>query len=587
MYYKEDLIEEIRQHNDIVEVVGQYVHLEKKGGSYFGLCPFHNEKTPSFSVSPEKQMYYCFGCGNGGNVFTFVMEYENFNFQEAIAYLADRAKIRLPEAEISEAERKRLEYKKSLYEANYLAAKYYYYCLTHEAYGRVARQYLEQRNISMETAQKFALGYATVYRDDLFRFLTEKGFQPQQLLDAGLVVSDKKNHGVYYDRFFNRLMFPIRDSQNRVIAFGGRVFGEALPKYLNSPETEIFEKSKNLYGLNLAKSSRQPYFLLAEGYMDVISLQEAGFDNAVASLGTAFTKNHAHAMKRYAQKVYICYDADNAGVQAALRAIPILKSEGIEVRVVQLKTAKDPDELIQKEGKEAFEKAIGRALPAFMFEIEQEARKYNLADPSDQIRFSEEAVRRLLTLDSKLEINNYRDAIIRRYRLNAEGINDFLAKKGKEQGIAKFNSSENYKKEVKAFGGAEEELISVIVSHRRVYDEVCKHIRAEHFQNEFYRKIFEIVSATYEEGKLPEPAIMMHHFSEASEQKRIASLFNRRLTPENQEQLEQLITDAVRTMREFCLKERQKNEKDPKELMKLIEEKKRLLQLKIRLDGGD
>ena len=584
MYYKEDLIEEIRQQNDIVEVVGQYVHLEKKGGSYFGLCPFHNEKTPSFSVSPDKQMYYCFGCGNGGNVFTFIMEYENFNFQEAIAYLADRAKIRLPEAELSEAERKKQEYKKSLYDANYQAARYYYYCLTHETYGRVARQYLEQRNISAETAKKFALGYATVYRDDLFRFLTSKGFSPQQLVDAGLAMPDKQKKDRYYDRFFNRLMFPIWDSQNRVIAFGGRVFGDALPKYLNSPETEIFDKSKNLYGLNLAKSSRQPYFLLAEGYMDVISLQEAGFDNTVASLGTAFTKNHAHTIKRYVQKVYLSYDSDGAGVQAALRAIPILKSEGIEARVIRLQTAKDPDELIQKQGKEAFEQAIEQALPSFMFEIEQEAKKYDLADPADQIRFSEEVVRRLLTLDSKLEINSYRDAIIRRYALNAEGINDFLAKKGKEQGIAKFNNSENYKKERQsAFGGAEEELISVIVSHRRVFAAVQPYIKAEHFQNEFYRKLFELTAAVYEEGGTPDPVIMMHYFPEADDQKKIASLFSRRLEPDNQAQLEQLITDAVRTMREFALKEKQKKEKDPNELLKMIEEKKKLLQFKIEL----
>ena len=584
MYYKEDLIEEIRQQNDIVEVVGQYVHLEKKGGSYFGLCPFHNEKTPSFSVSPDKQMYYCFGCGNGGNVFTFIMEYENFNFQEAIAYLADRAKIRLPEAELSEAERKKQEYRKSLYDANYQAARYYYYCLTHEAYGRVARQYLEQRNISAETAKKFALGYATVYRDDLFRFLTGKGFSPQQLVDAGLAMPDKQKKDRYYDRFFNRLMFPIWDSQNRVIAFGGRVFGDALPKYLNSPETEIFDKSKNLYGLNLAKSSRQPYFLLAEGYMDVISLQEAGFDNTVASLGTAFTKNHAHTIKRYVQKVYLSYDSDGAGVQAALRAIPILKSEGIEARVIRLQTAKDPDELIQKQGKAVFEQAIEQALPSFMFEIEQEAKKYDLADPADQVRFSEEVVRRLLTLDSKLEINSYRDAIIRRYALNAEGINDFLAKKGKEQGIAKFNNSENYKKErQRAFGGAEEELISVIVTHRRVFAAVQPYIKAEHFQNEFYRKLFELTAAVYEEGGTPDPVIMMHHFPEVGDQKKIASLFSRRLEPDNQAQLEQLITDAVRTMREFALKEKQKKEKDPNELLKMIEEKKKLLQFKIEL----
>ncbi|RRD94291.1 DNA primase [Clostridiales bacterium COT073_COT-073] len=587
MYYKEELIEEIRQHNDIVEVIGQYVHLEKKGGSYFGLCPFHNEKTPSFSVSQDKQMYYCFGCGNGGNVFTFMMEYENFNFQEAIAYLAGRVNIQLPEAEISEAEKKRLQYKKSLYEANYLAAKYYYYCLMHEAYGKVARQYLQKRGISADIAKKFALGYATVYKDDLFRFLTDKGFQPKQLLDAGLIVQSKDGKDKYYDRFFNRLMFPIWDNQSRIIAFGGRVFGDALPKYLNSPETEIFEKSKNLYGLHLAKSSRKSYFLLAEGYMDVISLQEAGFDNTVASLGTAFTKNHAHMIKRYAPKVYITFDADDAGVQAALRAIPILKSEGIDTRVVEITGAKDPDELIQKKGKEAFAQAIEQALPAFMFEIKQEARKYNLNDPSDQIRFSEEVVRRLLTLDSKLEINNYRDAIIRQYRLNADGVNDFLAKKGKEQGIAKFiNSGENRKKENSQSlrTTAEEELIAVIVSHQRVYERIRRYIGREHFQNEFFRRLYEIIAGIYEAGNVPDPVVMMHHFPEADKQKQIAALFNRRIEPENQSQLEQIITDAVRSMRDMYLKERLKEEKDPNELMRMIEEKKQLLQLQIRLD---
>ena len=240
--------------------------------------------------------------------------------------------------------------------------------------------------------------------------------------------------------------------------------------------------------------------------------------------------------------------------------------------------------LLQKEGKEAFAQAIEQALPSFMFEIEQEAKKYDLSDPADQVRFSEEVVRRLLTLDSKLEINSYRDAIIRRYALNAEGINDFLAKKGKEQGIAKFNNSENYQKERKgSFGGAEEELISVIVSHRRVFDAVWPFIQAEHFQNEFYRKLFELTAAVYAEGGLPDPVIMMHHFPEAEDQKKIAALFSRRLEPENQAQLEQLITDAVRTMREFALREKQKTEKDPNELLKLIEEKKRLLRLKIEL----
>lgn len=586
MYYSENLIEQIRQYNDIVEVIGKYVHLEKKGGSYFGLCPFHNEKTPSFSVSADKQMYYCFGCGNGGNVFTFVMEYENFNFQEAIAHLAERANITLPEAEISEEEKKRIRYRKSLYEANYLAARYYHYCLKHEVYGKVARQYLSKRSISPETAQKFGVGYATIYKDDLYRFLKEKGFHAKQLLDAGLIVEEKGKTGEYQDRFFNRLMFPIWDSQNRVVAFGGRVFGEALPKYLNSPETVIFEKSKNLYGLHLAKASRKPYFLLAEGYMDVISLQEAGFDNTVASLGTAFTKNHAHLIKRYVQEVYIAYDMDNAGVMAALRAIPILKSEGIKVRVISLSGAKDPDEMIQKFGKEAFEKAIENAVPSFMFEIEQEAKKYKLSDPSDQIAFSEAVVKKLLTLDSKLEINSYRDAIVDKYRLNADGVNDFLAKKGKEQGIAKFNTNESPQKNVtKRYGSAEEELISVLVSHRSVFEAVKPHIEAKHFGDDFFRELYEIVSTTYLEGNIPEPVVIMHRFPDVNLQKKIASIFNRRIEPEQQSQLEQLITDAIRAIRDAYLKERQKNEKNPQELLKLIEEKKQILQLHISLDN--
>lgn len=586
MYYREDLIEEIRQSNDIVEVIGQYVHLEKKGGSHFGLCPFHNEKTPSFSVSGDKQMYYCFGCGNGGNVFTFIMEYENFNFQEAIAYLADRAHIKLPEAEISEEEKKRVQYKKSLYEANHLAAKYYFYCLNHEVYGRVAREYLAKRNISLETAKKFGIGYASVYRDDLVRFLTEKGFSPKQMVDAGLAVQDKEKKDVYYDRFFNRLMFPIWDSQNRVVAFGGRVFGDALPKYLNSPETEIFEKSKNLYGLHLAKASRKPYFLLAEGYMDVIALQEAGFDSAVASLGTAFTKNHAHLLKRYTEKVYITYDADSAGIQAALRAIPILKSEGIEARIVSLKDAKDPDELIRKLGEQAFEEAINKAEPSFMFEIEQEAKKYNLSDPSDQILFSEEVVRKLLTLQSKLEINNYRDAIIRKYNLNADGVNDFLAKKGKEQGITKFNSSEKHRKDsTRTCGSAEEQLISVMVSHRQVYEVVKNYITTEHFRDAFFKAMFEIVSKSYAAGNTPDPVVIMNHFPEAADQKKIASMFSRKLEPETQVQLEQLITDSVKAMCDLYLKEKQKGEKDPQQLLRLIDEKRKLLQLEIKLGG--
>lgn len=280
MYYSEEVIEEVRTKNDIVDVISGYVRLQKKGSSYFGLCPFHNEKSPSFSVSREKQMYYCFGCGAGGNVFTFLMDYENFSFVEALKFLADRAGVVLPEMEYSKEAKARADRKTQLLEINKLAAQYFYVQLKSEQ-GKTAHAYLTGRQLSEETIKAFGLGYSSKYSDDLFRYLRKRGYTEDLIRQAGLINTDEKN-GVY-DKFWNRVMFPIMDVNNRVIGFGGRVMGDAKPKYLNSPETEIFDKSRNLYGLNRARTSRKPYFLVCEGYMDVIALHQAGFTNAVAS----------------------------------------------------------------------------------------------------------------------------------------------------------------------------------------------------------------------------------------------------------------------------------------------------------------
>lgn len=296
MYYSEEVIEEVRTKNDIVDVISGYVRLQKKGSSYFGLCPFHNEKSPSFSVSREKQMYYCFGCGAGGNVFTFLMDYENFSFVEALKFLADRAGVALPEMEYSKEAKARADRKTQLLEINKLAAQYFYVQLKSEQ-GKTAHAYLTGRQLSEETIKAFGLGYSSKYSDDLFRYLRKRGYTEDLIRQAGLINTDEKN-GVY-DKFWNRVMFPIMDVNNRVIGFGGRVMGDAKPKYLNSPETEIFDKSRNLYGLNRARTSRKPYFLVCEGYMDVIALHQAGFTNAVASLGTALTTGHAALIKRY------------------------------------------------------------------------------------------------------------------------------------------------------------------------------------------------------------------------------------------------------------------------------------------------
>ena len=358
MFYPEELVEEVRTRNDIVDVISGYVKLQRKGSSYFGLCPFHNEKSPSFSVSPGKQMYYCFGCGAGGNVLTFIMEYENYSFPEALKLLADRAGVKLPEQEYSKEERRQQDLRTAILEVNKTAAKYYYYQLRTEA-GKPGMDYLKNRQLSEETMQRFGLGYAGKYSDGLYRYLKQKGVSDELLRQSGLMNVDEKRG--MYDKFWNRVIFPIMDVNNRVIGFGGRVMGDGKPKYLNSPETKVFDKSRNLYGLNVARTSRKKYIIVCEGYMDVISMHQAGFTNSVASLGTALTSQHASLLKRYTQEVILSYDSDEAGIKAALRAIPLLKEAGLTARVLRMAPYKDPDEFIKTLGTEAFQERINQA----------------------------------------------------------------------------------------------------------------------------------------------------------------------------------------------------------------------------------
>ena len=417
MYFSEDLIEEVRQKNDIVDVISGYVKLQKKGSSYFGLCPFHNEKSPSFSVSRGKQMYYCFGCGAGGNVFTFIMEYENYSFVEAFKMLAERAGVDIPEVEYSKEAKERADLKATLLEINKLAAKYFYAQLKTEQ-GKLAHTYLTGRGLSEETITAFGLGYSNKYSDDLYRYLKTKGYKDELLVKAGLISVDER-HGAH-DKFWNRVMFPIMDVNNRVIGFGGRVMGDAKPKYLNSPETEVFDKSRNLYGLNRARTSRKPYFLICEGYMDVISLHQAGFTNAVASLGTALTTGHASLIKRYVNEVYLTYDSDEAGTRAALRAMPILKEAGITAKIIRMEPYKDPDEFIKNLGTEAFEERINKARNGFLFSLEILEKEYDMNSPEGKTAFHKEAAKRLTMFEEEIErfkpsldIEEVEDAIVK------------------------------------------------------------------------------------------------------------------------------------------------------------------------------
>lgn len=530
MYYSDEIIEEVRSKNDIVDVISSYVKLQKKGSSYFGLCPFHNEKSPSFSVSREKQMYYCFGCGAGGNVFTFLMEYENYSFQEALKYLADRAGVELPEAEYSKEARERADQKAILLEINKVAAQYFYVQLK-SPQGAHALSYLKDRGLSDEMIHSFGLGYSNKYSNDLYQYLKSKGYRDELIVKAGLVTVDER-YGVS-DKFWNRVMFPIMDSNSRVIGFGGRVMGDAKPKYLNSPETMIFDKSRNLYGLNRARSSRKPYFLLCEGYMDVISLHQAGFSNAVASLGTALTPGHASLIKRYVKEVYLTYDSDEAGTKAALRAMPILKDVGITARIIRMEPYKDPDEFIKHLGAEAFEERIHKARNGFMFGLEVLERDYDLTTPEGKTDFMKEAAKRLTQFDEEIERSNYIEAVAKTYHVGFEELRKLVLKMAVQTGLAKQverpkrldgKSKEKEDGHVKS----QKILLTWLIEDEGIFNQIRRYITPDDFTGELYKKVAALLYEQYEEKDV-NPARIMNHFTDEEEHREVASLFHTKI----------------------------------------------------------
>ena len=530
MYYSDEIIEEVRSKNDIVDVISSYVKLQKKGSSYFGLCPFHNEKSPSFSVSREKQMYYCFGCGAGGNVFTFLMEYENYSFQEALKYLADRAGVELPEAEYSKEARERADQKAILLEINKVAAQYFYVQLK-SPQGAHALSYLKDRGLSDEMIHSFGLGYSNKYSNDLYQYLKSKDYRDELIVKAGLVTVDER-YGVS-DKFWNRVMFPIMDSNSRVIGFGGRVMGDAKPKYLNSPETMIFDKSRNLYGLNRARSSRKPYFLLCEGYMDVISLHQAGFSNAVASLGTALTPGHASLIKRYVKEVYLTYDSDEAGTKAALRAMPILKDVGITARIIRMEPYKDPDEFIKHLGAEAFEERIHKARNGFMFGLEVLERDYDLTTPEGKTDFMKEAAKRLTQFDEEIERSNYIEAVAKTYHVGFEELRKLVLKMAVQTGLAKQverpkrldgKSREKEDGHVKS----QKILLTWLIEDEGIFNQIRRYITPDDFTGELYKKVAALLYEQYE-GQDVNPARIMNHFTDEEEHREVASLFHTKI----------------------------------------------------------
>lgn len=562
MYYPEELIEEVRTRNDIVEVISGYVRLQKKGSNYFGLCPFHNEKSPSFSVSPGKQMYYCFGCGAGGNVITFLMEYENQTFPEAVRTLAQRAGIALPEADDSKEARQADSRRAKLLEINKEAAKYFYYQLRTER-GSVGMEYLRKRKLSDETMNHFGLGYANKYSNDLIQYLKSKGYSEDLIRDAGLCNVDEK-HGMY-DKFWNRVMFPIQDINHRVIGFGGRVMGDGKPKYLNSPETEIFDKSRNLYGLNFARTSRKGNVILCEGYMDVIAMHQAGFTQAVASLGTAFTSGQASLLRRYANEILLSYDSDGAGVNAALRAIGILKEAGMTGRVINLEPYKDPDEFIKALGGEEFQKRLDHAENSFFFELRQLQKNYDLSDPEQKTAFHREIARKLCTFSEEVERENYIEAVAQKYHIGFENlrrlVGTYAAQTGLAQPVIRPKSGVQKKNTAaESIKNSQKLLLTWLVEQPQLYRQISKYISPKDFTEGLYEKVADRLFEELEQGNI-NPASIISMFEEEEDQREAASLFHTKLERlESTAEQEKALHDIV------CAVKRNSYERDSAQL---------------------
>lgn len=569
MYYGEDIVEEVRQKTDIVDLVGQYVHLKKKGSSYFGLCPFHGEKTASFSVSPGKQIFYCFGCGKAGDSIRFLMEYENLSFVEALEELAERANVTLPKEEKRDKGEEDLRYK--ILEINKQAALFYVKQLRSEK-GKQGLAYCAKRKLSGESITHFGLGYAGKERDSLYQYCKSLGFKDRVLQESGLF--SFKENGVY-DKFFNRLIFPIMDLHNRVIGFGGRVMGDGEPKYLNSPETKLFDKSRNLFALNFSRKSRANYFILCEGYMDVISLHQWGFSEAVAALGTAFTEQQADLMKRFNSLIYLCFDSDGAGKKACKRAISILREKKLEGKVIRLSPYKDPDEFLKAEGKEAFEKRIEEAKNAFLWEVEEKKTEFDLHDPAGMQKYMESIAELLRTsFSDPVERENYLKAVAREQLLKAENLQHLVDKEEEKTqlsfGLRKNAGRQEKKREERWNSPLEEEFLSVLMQRNEFVDLAKKYIEEVDFQGDFAKEIYlkllsglsakAILDSYQNEEEKYQKLVKLYHGDlyhmdlEKDEEKKLLSDYIRQLKLQKIEEKIKEVTDAEGLS--HCFKER-------------------------------
>ena len=583
MRYSDDIIEEVRSRNDIVDVVGQYVHLQKKGANYFGLCPFHNEKSGSFSVSQSKQIFHCFGCGAGGNVISFLMKYDNLTFTEALQQLAERAGVKLPEADDSPQARAMRDKRQMLLDINREAAKYYYRNLRAKS-GEKGMQYFKQRELTDETMKHFGLGFANMTSDDLVKYLRQMGFEDKLIIEAGLASFDEQRGT--HDKFWNRVMFPISDAQGKVIGFGGRVMGDGKPKYLNSPETPIFDKSRNLFGLNYAKSSKAGYMIICEGYMDVIAMHQAGFDMAVASLGTAFTMGQAMILKRYTDTVVLSYDSDEAGTKAAMRGIGILKEVGLKGKVLDLRPYKDPDEFIKNLGKDEFEQRVKNAENPFFFEARVEESRHDMSDPVSKTEFHRKLAAMLCEFEEAVERENYIEATAARYNIAVDDLRKLVsatAAKGvpvrtdntPKSGTAVKKTPEDSARKNQRL------LLTWLTDEPGILPKVTKWVTPEDFSDDLYRSVAEELFAGMQSGNFS-PAAVIDRFGDEEEHRQVAEMFNTNLVDiETPDQRRKAFHDIIYAVKQAGYERQKKMLKpdDPQYLMKTIQGKKDLEKL--------
>ena len=504
--YSDEIIDEIRQNNDIVDVISQYVHLKRSGRNFFGLCPFHNEKSPSFSVSPDKQIFHCFGCGVGGNVYTFLMKIEGINFIEAVQMLAERANINLPALE-NNADSAREELKAKVYKVNAFTADFYHKNL-YLPTAKIAQEYVKKRKLSNETLKSFQIGFSGKF-DELYQELRKQGFQEREILESGLV--NKNERGQYIDRYRNRLMFPICDVRGKVIAFGGRVLDDSKPKYINSPENVVYSKGRNLFGLNVAKKGDLSKILIVEGYMDVISLHQRGITNVVAPLGTALTQQQGWLLRKNAQQIILSFDSDEAGLTAKMRALEILQNMGCDIRILQMEGAKDPDEYIIKYGNARFLSLVDKALSVIEFKVKLLKRNLNLENVNDKIKFLNEISKLISKIDNTIEREVYIEKIAKEYDISKEAIyaevnkltyadkkDEKVLEKTKPVLLHKKTESTNVSEAVKK---RENTILSILLTgNENLYQIIKQNISADDFKYELNKQIAKKLYEELEKG---------------------------------------------------------------------------------------